>query len=74
MMTLQRSVVSLLEAHGLKPLNSTEDLYTPHLTLARVNHISLEGFPKDLFSQDRFELVLGESDQQDQLIQVLHRF
>ena len=73
LMTLQRFVVSLLDDYGLKPLNGIEDLYTPHLTLARVKHLSLNGFSKDLFKQDRFELVLGESDQQGQLIQVLTR-
>lgn len=71
LMALHRFVVSLLGEYGLTPLNAIEDLYTPHLTLARVNRLCADGFSKDLFKQDRFELVLGESDQLGQLTQVV---
>lgn len=67
-------VVNILYQHTLKPLNHVGELYTPHLTLARVNTIQLNHFSKDIFKEDIFRLALGESDDLGQLTKIIHQF
>ncbi|ARN85121.1 2'-5' RNA ligase family protein [Candidatus Nucleicultrix amoebiphila] len=74
LMRLHLFVAQLLYDHHLKPLNDTGDLYTPHLTLAKVDHLDIQGFSKDILKKDQFDLILGESDDVGQLTNVLHRF
>lgn len=74
LLTLHQNVVDALTQNGLIPLNSTGDLYRPHLTLARINQLRVEGFAKDIFEGDTFHLALGLSDELGQFTRVLHRF
>lgn len=74
LISLVEFVVNLLQKYKLVPLNSVGDLYTPHLTLARVNCINIKDFPKDIFIGDLFTLALGESDELGQFIKILHQF
>ena len=74
LLALQQAVVRLLTAHDLVPLNPVGDLYTPHLTLAKVDAVDLKDFPKSIFEPNQFALALGESDPLGQFTKVLQRF
>lgn len=74
LLILQQAVVNLLASHGLTPLNPVGDLYTPHMTLAKVDAVDLKNFPKSIFEPNQFALALGESDVLGQFTKVLQGF
>lgn len=74
LMKLHLGVVDVLNQQGLSPLNSSGDLYRPHLTLARIEGLTVSNFSGDSLEDSPFSLVLGESDDWGQLRHICHRF
>jgi 2'-5' RNA ligase len=73
LMRIHRLALSIVQAHGHTCLTDCEDLYNPHLTLARIR------LPKQILSwQDAllnnpgpFKIALGEGDDNGQYIYTL---
>jgi len=70
---LHQFVCSILKRHQTEPLNSSADLYRPHLTLARVQKIHLDGLTSPVLAPSSFGFVVGESDEFGQFKKVLNQ-
>ena len=73
LMQLHHPVLQLLRSQNVEPLTLCEDRYFPHLTLARVDRIDIQGFSNDILRECQFELVLGESDNLGQFVSVIQK-
>ncbi|MBS0185195.1 MAG: hypothetical protein JSS34_02415 [Proteobacteria bacterium] len=62
LLNFQSHIMSLLKQYKTVPLNLPENLYRPHLTLARVTSLKIKAIHEDLLTQRPFTLALGESD------------
>jgi hypothetical protein len=78
---LHHQTLRLLSNFNITPLNPSEDLYFPHLTLAGIRfapteHVSLAPVIDDVISMpiDPFHLVLGRGDDIGQYLETLHQF
>ena len=74
MVKIHRAAVHLLALDGYNCLNDSNDLYRPHLTLARVRlPSSIESWPDSILSRpsDSFKLVLGEGDSNGQFLKTI---
>lgn len=59
MMKIYRTIAAMIHSHGLICLNDQDDLYRPHLTLARIRlPDTLQKLPEPLIHAEIFNLEL----------------
>jgi 2'-5' RNA ligase len=68
---IHRTIVALLEKHGLACISETGELYRPHLTLARIKEPKLLGFNDGLLEPAPFTIALGKSDENGQYLSTI---
>lgn len=73
LLQLQRKITTIVESKKLELLNDKEDLYRPHLTLARIRQGNIS-YPLQTIPSSSFILVIGEADERGQFIKVLKKF
>lgn len=67
LLALHQKMINFLKMQKMKIINDHEDLYRPHLTLARIHATSIHSSCPNL-APSPFILVLGQADELGQLV------
>lgn len=72
LMELHRVIINILRQHNIRCISPIEDLYKPHLTLARIPHPEIANFDDTLLEDAPFILTLGLADENGQYLQTIY--
>ncbi|MGI4852336.1 MAG: hypothetical protein ACRYGR_10405 [Janthinobacterium lividum] len=67
----QNQFVNILKKYHIHCINDVGDLYRPHLTLARINHVVLDNFTDHILKDTSFILSIGRAGDLGQFIEVI---
>lgn len=72
LVNFQNKVTHILKKNEIDCLNDINDLYRPHLTLARIDKLEINSLDAQLLQSETFMLSIGVSDEVGQFTQMLH--